>query len=86
MNDLLSEEQKKKIIELWNSRPENPPSLLEIIREAFPDKEIDGRSKEGRAVKRFLATRKIKAKRAHEHTPKDVSLSEEQKEYITKVK
>jgi len=83
MNDLLSEEQKKKIIELWNSRPENPPSLLEIIREAFPDKEIDGRSKEGRAVKRFLATRKIKAKGAHEYTPKDVSLSEEQKEYIT---
>lgn len=83
MSDLLSEEQKAKILNLWNSNPNNPPALLDLIREAFPDQEIDGRSKEGRAVKEFLASREIKARGAHEYQPKDVTLSEEQKEYIT---
>ena len=83
MNDSLSENQKKKILDLWNSRPNNPPSLLELIKEVFPTQDVDGRSKEGRMVKEFLATRKIKARGAHEYQPKDISLSGEQKEYIT---
>ena len=83
MNYSLSDDQRKIILDLWNSRPENPPSLLELTKAAFPDQKIDGRSKEGRAVKEFLATRKIKARGAHEYQPKDITLSEEQKEYIT---
>ncbi len=78
------QEQRKKILDEWNSRPENPPSLLELIRIAYPDKpELDGRSKEGREVKAFLATRKIKAHGAHEYQPKEkISLTEEQKTFI----
>lgn len=83
MSELLSEEQKAKILNLWNSNPNSPPSLLELIQEAFPDQSIDGRSKEGRAVKEFLATREIKARGAHEYQPKDIALTEEQEEYIT---
>tara|TARA_Y100001973_G_C5207362_1_gene342539 strand:+ start:3867 stop:4943 length:1077 start_codon:yes stop_codon:yes gene_type:complete len=83
MNYSLSDDQRKIILDLWNSRPEDPPSLLELIKAAFPDQKIDGRSKEGRAVKEFLATRKIKARGAHEYQPKDIVLSDEQKEYIT---
>jgi hypothetical protein len=83
MNYSLSDDQRKIILDLWNSRPENPPSLLELIKAAFPDQKIDGRSKEGRAVKEFLATRKIKARGAHEYQPKDITLSKEQEEYIT---
>ena len=83
MSESLSEEQKAKVLDLWNLNPDSPPSLLELIKEAYPNQNIDGRSKEGRAVKKFLATRKIKARGSHEYQPKDISLSDEQKEYIT---
>ena len=49
----LSEDQKENIVNEWNSRQRNPPSLLELIKIAFPDKNVDGRSKEGKAVKGF---------------------------------
>ncbi len=82
MSELLSEEQKAKILNLWNSNPNNPPSLLELIKEAFPDQNIDGRSKEGKAVKAFLATREIKPLASHEYQPKKMELTEEHEEFI----
>ena len=80
----LSEDQKEKILNEWNSRLENPPSLLELIKLSYPDNpELDGRSKEGREIKTFLATRKIKAKGAHEYQAKEkIDLTEEQKQFI----
>ena len=80
----LSEEQQQKILNEWNSGPDNPPSLLELIRLAYPDDpKLDGRTKEGRAVKKFLATRKLKARGAHEYQHKDkLKLSEEDKEFV----
>ena len=44
MSELLSEEQKAKVLDLWNLSPDNPPSLLELIKEAYPNQNIDGRS------------------------------------------
>ena len=35
----LTEDQQKQIIDLWNSQENDPPSLLELVREAFPDVE-----------------------------------------------
>ena len=79
----LTESQVENVINEWNSRPDSPPSLLELIRIAFPDESFDGRSKEGRSVKDFLATRKIKARGAHEYKPKDkIELTEDHKEFI----
>jgi hypothetical protein len=79
----LTEEQKLLILKEWNGRASNPPSLLELTKMAFPSVEnIDGRSKEGRAVKAFLATRQIKARGSHEYQYKEkIELSPEQKEY-----
>ena len=71
MKAKLTEEQKSIIIKEWNSRPDNPPALLELIRLAFPNENVDGRSKEGRAVKEFLGTRDIRARGAHEYQTKD---------------
>ncbi len=84
MNDIkLTDEQKEKILEEWNSRPDNPPSLLELIRVAYPDSEFDGRSKQGRTVKEFLATRKLKARAAHEYQHKSkIELTSEHEEFI----
>tara|TARA_R100000152_G_C6758003_1_gene181856 strand:- start:164 stop:1249 length:1086 start_codon:yes stop_codon:yes gene_type:complete len=80
----LTDEQKAAVLSEWNNRPDNPPSLLELIRVAYPDKEYDGRTKEGRAVKKFLSTRQIVADGAHVYKPKDkIVLTQEHKEYIT---
>jgi len=80
---ILTQEQQKEIVEEWNSRPDDPPSLLELIRVAYPNQNIDGRSREGKAVKTFLATRKINAHASHQYQPKQqIDLTEEHKEFI----
>ena len=79
----LSKEQENIIMEEWNSHPDDPPALLDLIKKAFPDDNFDGRSKEGRAVKAFLATREIRARGAHEYQPKrKINLSDEDKEFL----
>ena len=81
----LTEEQKKLVLDEWNSRPNNPPGIKELTEKAFPDvpEELkDGRSKYGRAIKVFLATRQIKAHGAHEHQGRVINLAEEDKEFI----
>ena len=81
---ILSEEQKLKLLQEWNSRPNNPPSLSELVKLAFERDDLDGRSKEGKAVKSFLASRQIKPKKSHEYEAKGlIDLNEEQKEYIS---
>ena len=79
----LTNEQEELILNEWNSRPDSPPSLLELIKLAFPNQSLDGRTKEGKAVKAFLATRKIKARGAHEYKAKEkIQLSEEDEIFI----
>ena len=70
MKHKLTEEQEQIILNEWNSRPDSPPSLLELINLTFPDEGLDGRTKEGRAVKEFLASRDIKARASHEYQQK----------------
>ena len=84
MSEELSDQQKLAILKEWNDRPDNPPSLLELIRVAYPDNEYDGRTKQGRAVKKFLSTREIVADGAHVYKPKEkIELTEDHKEYIS---
>lgn len=80
----LTQEQMDNVLNEWNSRENDPPSLLELIRIAHPDNpSLDGRSKEGREVKAFLATRKIKARGAHEYQAKEkIELTEEHAQFI----
>jgi hypothetical protein len=79
----LADETQKLILEEWRSRPDNPPSLKEMINLAFPDQGLDGRTKEGKLVKAFLATQKIEARSLHDYQPKEkIELSEDQKEYV----
>ena len=53
----LTEEQKSTILREWESNQDDPPSLLELIRKAYPDNlNIDGRSKEGKEVKARLSS------------------------------
>jgi hypothetical protein len=80
----LSEEQQQQVRDLWNSRPkDNPPSLMELTKAAFGKPNLDGRTKEGRAVKKMLAGAKLRAPVAGEYKVKGLlKLTDEQKEYI----
>ena len=80
---VLTEEQKKIIIDLWRNVPKDePPSLKELTLAAFPGLEFDGRSKQGKAVREFLATFGISPKRnVHEKIGK-FELSVAEKEFI----
>lgn len=80
----LSDDQKKKILDYWNDKNESgkSPSLSELSFYVFGEG-VDGRSKEGRAMKEYLATFEIKPKAAQEYVPlKRKELTEEQKAYI----
>jgi hypothetical protein len=80
----LTNEQQLKLLNEWNSRPDNPPSLVELVKLAFDRDDLDGRSKEGKAVKIFLASRQIKPKKSHEYQAKGlIELTIEQKEYVS---
>jgi hypothetical protein len=81
---ILTEEQQLKLLKEWNERPDNPPSLAELVKLAFDRDDLDGRSKEGKAVKTFLASRQIKPRKSHEYEAKGlIDLNLEQKEYIS---
>ena len=81
---ILTDEQQLKLLKEWNDRPTNPPSLAELVKLAFGRDDLDGRSKEGKAVKQFLASRQIKPRKSHEYEAKGlIELTLEQKEYVT---
>jgi hypothetical protein len=80
----LTEEQQLKLLEEWNNRSDNPPSLVELVKLAFDRDDLDGRIKEGKAVKNFLASRQIKPRKSHEYQAKGlIELNNDQKEYIS---
>lgn len=69
--EILTQEQEQIIINEWNSRPDDPPSLIELVKLAYPDKDdVDGRSKEGKLVQGFLAKRSLKARGTHQYKPR----------------
>jgi hypothetical protein len=78
----LTEEQKQKILDLWNSRPENPPTVMELTEVNFPGK--DGRSLEGLATRKFLASRSLEPKTTASYIKKSdqILFSEAEKEFI----
>ena len=64
----LSEDQKNKILEIF----ENNPNILNITKIIFEDDSLDGRSKEGRAVTKFLAENGLKAKTTKREKIKEI--------------
>jgi len=74
----LSEEQSKFIDENFHRIPD----LIELTRAVFKDGTIDGRSKEGRAVRKYLSDNDVKYKTTEKTKAKPIILNEEQKEFI----
>jgi len=78
----LNDEQKALIIKIWNENSSSPPSLTKLTQDVF-GQEFDGRSKYGRAIKKYLATYKIIPRAAQVYVAKEkLDLTDEQKEFI----
>jgi hypothetical protein len=76
----LTEEQGNRIKEILKKNPE--ASISEITIYAYDDPSMDSRSKEGRAVKKFLLDNKIEYKNRSVFTRDRIELTKEQKEFI----
>lgn len=75
----ITEEQRRVILE----NADKIADLTELTKLVFPEKEnIDGRSKEGRAVRKFLLDNNMQYETKHVYPKEDVVLSEEQKEFV----
>tara|TARA_Y100000114_G_scaffold21378_1_gene17170 strand:+ start:3773 stop:4807 length:1035 start_codon:yes stop_codon:yes gene_type:complete len=70
----LTQEQKDLILESFKT----DPNIINITKIAFDDESLDGRSKEGRAVTKFLAKNGLKAKTTKREKQKEINLSDEQ--------
>jgi hypothetical protein len=73
----LTDAQKKIIDENHSTTPD----LIELTRQVFNDEEIDGRSKEGRAVRKYCVANKIDFKTTKHKKVKNIHLTDEQKEF-----
>lgn len=78
---ILTDAQKQQILDLWKSNPQAPPFLREISKVVF-GKEVDGRSKEGKAIKEFLSAQSLVAKPLQAPPKEEILLTDSQKEYI----
>ncbi|MEK6881122.1 MAG: hypothetical protein AABY22_15995, partial [Nanoarchaeota archaeon] len=79
----LTEEQKQKLKDFWNSSPKDkPPTLMALVNHIFPGE--DARSRSGILVKKFLASTGIKAQSSHEWKSKtiELELTPAQQEFI----
>jgi hypothetical protein len=74
----LTDDQKEFILNLFKDEP----NIINITKKVFEDDSLDGRSKEGRAVSKFLAKNGLKAKTTKRPKSEDVELSEEQIERV----
>ena len=74
----LTENQKQKILKEF----EKDPSIINITRVVFDDNELDGRSKEGRSVIKFLAKNGLKIQTTKHEKAKEVNLNVDQVEKV----
>jgi len=76
----LTEEQGNRVRDILKKNPE--ASISEITVYAYDDPTMDSRSKEGRAVKKFLLDNKIEYKSRSVFTRDRIELTKEQQEFI----
>lgn len=74
----LTEEQKGLALDMFN----DDPNIINITKGVFEDDSLDGRSKEGRAVSKFLAKNGLRAQTTKRPKSDEVTLSEEQIEKV----
>lgn len=74
----LTEELQNKIIEIYNKNPD----LTFITQSVFQNADLDGRSKEGRAVRKFLTNRGLTYKTTVKDAAGEIVLTDHHKSFI----
>jgi len=74
----LTDSQKEKILEEFNKNP----NIIDITKIVFEDDSLDGRSKEGRSVTKFLAENGLKAQTTKHKKLESIELTQEQENII----
>jgi len=74
----LTDEQKEQI----QNEFEKNPDLKHITQKVFDDESLDGRSKEGRAVRSFLANSNLEYTTSLVDRVEEIELTREQKEFL----
>jgi Skp family chaperone for outer membrane proteins len=74
----LTKAQKEKILDEFRK----DPSIINITRVVFENSELDGRSKEGRSVIKFLAENGLKIQTTKHEKAKEVNLNVDQVERV----
>ena len=74
----LSEEQKQFITDNFNKIND----LIELTRQTFKNENLDGRTKEGRAVRKFLVDNNLNYKTTEKEKRENIEFTQEQKEFI----
>ena len=74
----LSEEQK----EFLRENASKIPDLINLTRQCFENENLDGRSKEGRAVRKFLVENSIDYRTTAREPVEAIEFSSEQREFI----
>jgi hypothetical protein len=74
----LTEAKKQRILEEFKK----DPSIINITRIVFDNNELDGRSKEGRSVIKFLAENGLKIQTTKHEKAKEVNLNVDQTEQV----
>lgn len=81
LNVELNAAQEKQLLDLWNATPNNPPSLKQLAQAIF-GADLDGRSLEGKAIKKALSKNNLKARTTGDPDRSGIELSEGHKAYI----
>lgn len=74
----LSKEQTDFLIKEFKENP----SLIDLTRRLFGDPDLDGRTKEGRAVRKFLASQNLEYETSAWEKMEDIDLTEAQEDFI----
>lgn len=75
-------EEKVKVINFWNSRLDNLPTLMEIVSHFSDGQENDPRTLVGRKVRAILLEAQIKPQNTIKERVEEFPLSDEDKEFI----
>lgn len=75
-------ELKKEQIEYLKANAAKILNLNELTQKCFRDDDLDGRSSEGRAVRKFLIENDINYKTTRRKPPEEIEFTEQQQEFI----
>lgn len=75
----LSSEEKEKVLDVFRANPKS--SIKAIVEKVFPNQDLDGRSKQGKAITGYLSTLSIRPKTTKYQKMK-FSLTEHQQDFL----